>query len=254
MYDIGGSSWLLDSICTSKTEKYRKGGKSMNIVNIASRFVDLALKHERWDEVKTLPANEVQVLFDTMVAAGFDPKKVVSGKLVGHYRDQDGSSTGETYSINSVCPFKVVSQEDDDYYFATGWLDCVLRRVVYGSIRQKEDRKKLIEAVTKEIERSVPLTPVQLTPEGDLLREYPPSTLAFGLEYFVNHTRDDRELSSCVGVHEYCNGWMDRMQATKTHDAIVCRRCHLRVLFSKEVKTYGDLRQALASQQVQVSA
>ena len=226
----------------------------MDIVSITSRFVDLGLKYKRWDEVKTLPADEMQALFDTVSAAGFDVKKVVLGKLVGHYRDQDGSSTGETYPINGLCPFKVVSQEDGDHYFATGWLDCALRRVIYGSTRQNEDREKLIKVMTGEIERSVPLAPIQLTPEGDLLREYPPGTLAFGLEYFVDHTRNDRQLSSCVGIHEFCNCWMDRTRATKTHDAIVCRGCHLRVLFPKEVKTYGDLRQALASQQVQVPA
>jgi hypothetical protein len=220
---------------------------------MATRFVDLALKHKRWDEVKTLPEDEVQILLDTVSAAGFHAKKVVAGKLVGHYRDQDGSSTGETYPINSLCPFKAIG-EDGDHYFATGWLDCALRRVVYGGTRQNERREELVEVMTEEIERSVPLEPIQLTPEGDLLREYPPSTLAFGLEYFVKHTRDENNLGSCVGVHEFCNCWMDRSRATKTHDAVVCRGCHLRVLFPKEVKTYGDLRQALASQRVQVPA
>ncbi len=226
----------------------------MDIVSIASRFVDLALKYKRWDEVNELPNNEVQVLFEIVVAAGFEPKCIVLGKLKGNYLDQDGSRTGKTYPINSLCPFKAVNQEGGDHYFATGWLDCALRRVVYGSTRQNENRKKLIEVMTEEIERSIPLKPIQLTPEGDLLREYPPSTPAFGLEYFVKHTRDENDLGSCVGVHEFCNCWMDRARATKTHDAIVCRRCHLRVLFPKEVKTYGDLRQALASQQIQVPA
>ena len=221
------------------------------MTDAATRFVDLALKYKRWDEVKTLPADEVQILFDTVSAAAFNPKKVMPGKLVGHYRDQDGSSTGETYPINSLCPFKVVSDEDgDDHYFATGWLDCALRRAVYGSTRQTEGREKLIEVMAEEIERSVPLEPIQLTSEGDFLREYPPSTLAFGLEYFVKHARDENNLGSCVGVHEFCNSWMDRTRATKTHDAIVCRGCHLRVLFYKEVKTYGDLRQVLAFQRV----
>jgi hypothetical protein len=222
--------------------------------DVATRFVDLALKHKRWDEVKTLPADQIQILFDTVSAAGFNPKKVAPGKLVGHYRDQDGSSTGETYPINGLCQFKVVGQEDGDHYFATGWLDCALRRAVYGMTRQNEGREKLIEVMAEEIERSVPLEPIQLTPEGDLLREYPPSTLVFGLEYFVKHIRDENNLDSCVGVHEFCNCWMDRMRATKTHDAIVCRGCHLRVLFPKEVKSYGDLRQALASQWVQIPA
>ncbi len=220
--------------------------------DVATRFVDLTLKYKRWDEVKTLPADEVQILFDIVSAAGFNPKKVTQGKLVGHYRNQDGSSTGKTYPINSLCPFKVTGEDGEDNYFATGWLDCALRRVVYGSPRHNDNREKLVEVITEEIERSVPLEPIQLTPEGDLLREYPPSTLVFGLEYFVKHTRDENNLGSCVGTHMYCSGWMDRRGATKTHDALVCRHCHLRVLFPKEIKTYGDLRQALAAAHRQV--
>ncbi len=214
---------------------------------VATQFVDLALKYE-WGKVKKLPDVEVQVLFEVVAAAGFDPKKVRQGNIVGHYRDQDGSNTGETYPINGLCPFKVVSQEDGDQYFATGWLDCALRRVVYGAARKKEGREQLIETIASEIERSVPLTPIHLTSEGDHLCEYPPNTLAFGLEYFVDHTRDNHELNSCVGIHMHCNCWMDRHRATSTHDAIVCRGCHLRVLFPKKVMTYGELRQALASQ------
>lgn len=225
----------------------------MSTASIASQFVDLVLKRGQWDKVKELPVDEVQMLFATVSAAGFDPKEVVLGKLVGHYHDQDGN-TGETYPINSLCSFKVVNQEDDYHYFATGWLDCALRRVVFGATRQKESRDQLIEVIATEIKRSVPLQPVQLTPESDLLREYPPSTLAFsGLAYFVEHTRDDRKLDGCVGVHKYCNSWMDRRRATGTHDAIVCRGCHLRVLFPKEVKTYGELRRVLATQHTPVS-
>lgn len=224
------------------------------MMDVATRFVDLALKYKRGDDVKMLPADEIQVLFETVSAAGFNPKKVMLGKLVGNYLDQDGSPTGETYPINSLCPFKVINQKGEEHYFATGWLDCALRRVVYDSMRQAVDREKLIGAMTEEIKRSVPLTPIQLTPEGDMLREYPPNTVLFGLEYFVDHTRDDRKLSCCVGVHEYCNSWMDRMQATETHDAIVCRGCHLRVLFPKEVETYGDLRKALAAKRAQTPA
>ncbi|OGI16355.1 MAG: hypothetical protein A2Z52_01790 [Candidatus Moranbacteria bacterium RBG_19FT_COMBO_42_6] len=66
------------------------------------------------------------------------------------------------------------------------------------------------------------------------------------LEYFVNHARDEHNLESTVGLHEYCNGWMDRQRSTKTHDIIVCRKCHLRIPFPKEIKTYGEFRQAMA--------
>ena len=177
---------------------------------VASQFVDLVLKHERWDKVKELADDEVRVLFAVVSAAGFEPKAVVPGKLVGHCLDEDGSRTGETYPINKLCPFKVVSQEGGDHYFATAWLDCALRYAVARATRGGENRDQLIEVIRSEIERSVPLQPIQLTPEGDMLREYPRQALAFGLEYFVDHARDDHELGSCVGVHGYCNGWMDR--------------------------------------------
>lgn len=208
-------------------------------ISIEERFVDIALKYD-WEKVKELSDEEVQVLLETVSAAGFEPKSVVPGKLKGDYLEQNGSRTGDTYPINELCPYKVVSQEDGDDYFATGWLDEALCRVVHA--RNREDSQQLIEAIRSGIERSIPLQPVQLTSEGDLLREYPPSVHG---EYFVDHTRDTNKLNSCVGVHMYCGGWMDRNRATKTRDAIVCRSCHLRVLFPKEVKTYGELRRAL---------
>ncbi|MEK9154758.1 MAG: hypothetical protein AAB596_01670 [Patescibacteria group bacterium] len=208
----------------------------MKTTEIAASFVNLALKHD-WSKVKELSADEVQILFATVFAAGFEPTKVVPGKLVGHYRDQDGSSTGETYPINGYCPYKVISRDGDDHYRASGWLN----RALYFASRET-DRQERIKAIQHEIERSVPLKPIQLTSDGDFLREYPPSG-----DYFVDHTRDDRELSSCVGIHDFCNCWIDRTRATKTHDAIVCRGCHLRVLFPKEIETYGELRQVLAS-------
>ncbi len=215
----------------------------MKTTEIATSFVDLALKND-WSKVKELSAGEVQILFATVFAAGFEPTKVVLGKLVGHYRDQDGSSTGETYPINSSCPYKVISRDGDDHYYATGWLE-----YAWYFVKRGTDRQEQIKAIQHEIERSVPLKPIQLTAEGDLLREYP---LSDG--YFVDHTRDDRELSDCVGVHDFCNGWMDRTRATETHDAIVCDSCPLRVLFPKEIKTYGELRQVLASEFAQVPA
>ncbi|MFA6537503.1 MAG: hypothetical protein WCT18_03860 [Patescibacteria group bacterium] len=219
----------------------------MDIATITPQFVDLALKH-KWGEVKELPAEEIQILFEVVAAAGFNPKEIVPANLTGDYRDQGGNKTGEKFLINRFSPFKVVGQENSDHYFATGWLDCALRRVVFGATRQKENREQLIVAMQSEIERSVPLEPIQLTPEGDRLCEYPPRFYELGgLEYFVDHTRDDRNLSLCVGIHKCCGGWMDRHNVTDSHDVVICRSCHLRVLFSKEIKTYGELREALAT-------
>jgi len=214
---------------------------------VAARFVDLALSCQWWSEVEELPDNEVQVFLDVL-AAGFNPGFIVPGKLKGEYLDQTGRKTGEVYSINWGFPFKVISPEKEDDYIATGWLDCALRRVVSGGPRRGESREQLVEAIEREIERSIPLEPIQLTTEGDLLCEYPPNPLAFSsLAYFVDHTQDSGKLASCVGVHMFCGGWMDRRQATATHDAIMCRNCQLKVFFPKKIKTYGGLRQFLTT-------
>lgn len=209
------------------------------IVGVATRFVDLVLKYKRWDKIEELSAEEIQVLFEIVLAAGFEPKEIVLDKLVGHYLDQGGSRTGDTYPINNLCPYKVVNQEGENDFFATGWLDRTLRQVTLGAtLLNGENRNRLINVISVEIELSAPLKPIRLTSEGDFLCETPPS---------VNHTRDNDRLGCTAGVHKYCNSWMDRIRATQTHDAIVCRKCHLRVLFPKEVETYGELRQVLAA-------
>jgi hypothetical protein len=217
------------------------------IAVLAEQFVSLVLKHEKWDKVENLPPDDVKTLFCTVSMAGFAATGVIPGKLLGNYLDQGGSRTGETYPINSFCPFKVVGEKGDDY-FATGWLDCAFRRVVYGLQRQNETQPEIVKAMAEEIERSRPLEPIQLTPQEDFLCEYPPTSHFSGLTHFVTHARDCDNLAVCIGCHMFCDGFMDRIRATETHDAIVCRRCHLRVLFPKEIKTYGELRKAFASE------
>jgi|GEM_PF-699346 len=230
---------------------------------IEKRFVELAKKYKNeWQGSKLkLWEDEIAVLFEVVTAAGFNPKEVVSGQLLGRYRDNDGY-TGETFVINTHCPFKVLGQGDNgpyEHYHATGWLNEAIRRVLIGGISQSAIRavygnlpegkgepiEEAVEAIRLEIKRSIPLWPIQLTSEGDILEEYP---LSVDRGYFVDHARDTNEFSSsCVGIHKFCNGYVDRNRATETHDAIRCRQCGVRVLFPKEVKTYGDLRSYFAS-------
>lgn len=157
---------------------------------VATRFVDLTLEYRSWDKVIVLSSGEMRIILDIVSAAGFEVKEVVVRKLVGE----------KPYPINSLCPFKVIGGDGKDYIFATGWLDCALQCVVNGITWQNKGRDELIEAIIEEIQRSIPLKPIQITSKRDFLCENPPSTLGFGPEYFVNHTRDKDELSrSCVG-------------------------------------------------------
>ena len=230
----------------------------METTDISRSFVVLAAKHD-WLKVTELPAEEVQILFNVVAAAGFEPKEVIPGNLVGHEREQGGGETDETYLINTLCPYKVVGQDGSDDCPATGWLDSILKSVLaifHEKFPSTWGWVDLVEAVYGEIERSIPLKPIRLTPEGEKLREYPPHRGYPRLgNYFVDHTRDGHELnynSLGVGVHARCGGLVCRVDVTETLDALVCKVCNLRVLFPKLTKTYGELRTFLASTFVQV--
>ena len=204
---------------------------------IAELFVDLLDSHRQaWTNNTELPRHEMQILFEVVATAGFNPKMIILGRLV-----DEGN-----FTINRFCPFKVIDQKGKDDYLATGWLDCMFTRALRN--QRTEDRAQIIEVVKAEIERSIPLEPIQLTEQGDHLCEYPPSVRTFGPKYLISHTRDTSEIGSCVGVHEHCDGWVDRREATALHDALVCRACSMRILFPKDVKTYGDLRKSLEQQ------
>lgn len=223
---------------------------SEKMIDVTRRLVNLILKYPHWGEVKSLTEEEIRVLADIVAAAGFEEKKLVLGRLHGHYMDQDGSRTGETYSINQVCPMKVTDTSDKDDYYATGWLDCAFRYVISEAKNYGEDLEKLAYLIALQIRASIPLAPIRLNAEGDFLRELnhqAPSILAGPYGYFARRLRDEDEIGSHdVGVHKSCGGFMDVITAATERNAICCRRCYLRVYFSKNVKTYGDLRRELA--------
>ena len=118
-------------------------------------------------------------------------------------------------------------------------------RLVDREIKAETPKTRLLRKIIKKIAQSVPFEPIQLTIEGDYLQECPSSSEKINPRFMLDHTRDNHTLDSRIGMHKYCNSWMDRNHATATHDAIICRGCHIRILFPKEVKTYGDLRKAL---------
>jgi hypothetical protein len=210
-----------------------------DVTDVATRFVDLALRYSDWNKVKVedLHGDEVSIFLETIRAAGFGDVKIIMGKLVGRERDCDGRYSGETWQINETCPYKVTSSEGVDHHPASVWLNGLMG-VVKSSTQQDLNLQQIIERVQLEIERSVPLKPIQLSDVGDFLLEYPPSNTMT----FPDHSKDDNKLSSCVGIHEHCHGWVDRKRTSKTHDVLVCRSCFLRIVFPAEIKTYGELR------------
>jgi len=206
--------------------------EAVRVTDIAERFVDLALKHD-WAKVTSLPDDEVRALFDFVSAMYYETEAVVYGQLKDSKHDAFGDKTGEMYTVNDFCPFQVVSEGGYGHHTATYHLNDTLRSVVLGVKRERKDREQLIREIGLEIEHNTPLEPIKLTPEGDMLGEYPGS-----------HARDTSQIGS--SVHRYCNGWVDRRRATKEHDVLFCRVCCLRIYIPREIITYGDLRAEMA--------
>jgi len=118
----------------------------------------------------------------------------------------------------------------------------------------------------------MPFQPIILTREGDtlMLPEQPKlhdeclqevevyirlptdlDALELGMYPFAEMVANDPELiggtssyreSTMWGQHEECGGLLWVPKISKSHRAIVCQNCNLRVPIPIEIKTYGELR------------
>lgn len=205
------------------------------IEKVAADFVDLVLKHKVDFETlwsgSIVTADEMKVLFSVVHTAGFDLKEIILGEYYTSHETQ------KEYW------FLVKNSENQVNDYATMWLRKAIHRVIFCQ-ENYGNTGRTVEALRVDIEHSIPLVPIQLTVQGDLLKEYPVQGVALGLSK-TNHTRDYDHVGLTPGVHAFCNSWFDRHAATAIYDVLCCRSCYLRVYFPKEVKTYGELRKAL---------
>ncbi|MBD3250853.1 hypothetical protein GF380_00015 [Candidatus Uhrbacteria bacterium] len=183
-----------------------------------------------------------QVVIAILNSAGFEELVTVTpGECRGNYLDQDGSATGETYSVNPYSKLIVYDQSpfDDEKpsvdSAATQWLDRICRDI------KQRDLKDAASYVLFQCMETRPLEPILLNAFNERLLEYPPN------HPMGKHTRDHDELGSCIGIHDICRGWVDLKHISRTHHAIVCRSCGLRVVIPVDIQTYGQLRGWLAT-------
>ena len=60
--------------------------------------------------------------------------------------------------------------------------------------------------------------------------------------------KGDRKLECCIGIHEFCDGWIDIVRVSETHQVLYCRRCNLRRLIPLEVDTWEKLEAHMSMQ------
>jgi hypothetical protein len=200
-------------------------------------FAELARKFQGTSWMEVGPAERDEVVSHVLRSAGLDHHHLEVRQLRDHYRDQDGSSTGETYLVNTCCPLTVVGVEQvsldrqvvADDYRATLWLSNTVSEVA-----SERDAGQAIAKLARIIVDSKPLTPIRLTRFGDDLVE------ARSLD---DHARDGDVIWKKTVVHNRCRGILELHPCSDEWRALTCRRCHLRVRVPVGVTTFGQLRE-----------
>jgi len=214
-------------------------------IEIARQFVELALKYKSWHATNPFLSTEEVLVLDSIVeTAGFEFGEIKFGEAWMKDSDMGGEMPG--IAINTRCPYMVTNEDGKAHEFATGWLDRLLNRVVRHVKREDEKPDQIIYIVASEIERSIPLEPIQLTLEDDFLCEFPPETTERG-ENLIDHVRDEDfcRRSKFAGMHECCKGEIILRDVNRKYDVLRCTSCEMRVIISKGVRTYGELRTAM---------
>jgi hypothetical protein len=84
------------------------------------------------------------------------------------------------------------------------------------------------------------IEPIIITKYGEALAPYPGSA--------EKREPEKYKLSTCVGVHAICDGWIDINEVSPTHSALTCRVCKLRVVIPKEVDTWAKLQEYMRTE------
>ncbi len=94
-----------------------------DINKLANQFIDLAAAKK--SQTSDLALAEIETLLQLVKLAGFNAEKIIPGKIIGTYHDDDDSPTHIISAINSLLKYKVIGHNHEDMIFATGWLECV---------------------------------------------------------------------------------------------------------------------------------
>jgi hypothetical protein len=149
--------------------------------------------------------------------------------------------------VNSLCPCKLLTAENNNDQSATGWLDSMLRYVVdlaHGrAVLDPEPRQLLIGKVVLEIQRSVPLVPILLTSDGDKMGETPrKANWQQKYAYLVDHVRDTDRVSN-GGVHVCCGGSIHIIETVPgKKKKLHCAWCGLDERIPVYITTFEELR------------
>jgi hypothetical protein len=185
---------------------------------------------------------DAPIIKDAVKLAGYEVNRLEEDKLFHQHR---GEGIKHDFIVNKRCPFIVVNQEGINDPIATAWLDSIFSVAMVLRV-SKNDRVEKEMLLLKELKQMLPIQPIRLTADGDILMDQlsPIELLPDGYKFPDYVTQDEDAISNTLtGIHKYCGGFMECMRVTEKHKALVCRKCHLRILIPKEIATYAELRE-----------
>jgi hypothetical protein len=201
------------------------------VTGIGNQFVDLIVLSYQGD-ITLISEYNTQMLFDLLTITGFDPKKVIT--------------KAEVCGSGYVPSFKVENAYGDDKY-ATSLLNALSNMVISGRRDYHKDKQSLAEDINEAIRKVIPLEPIKLTPYGDMLCEEDIRVQVNNPDFVLHakHIQDSDLLRySSIGKHQRCGSILDLRDVSESYNVITCRSCYLRLPITKEIKTYGELREA----------
>ena len=184
-------------------------------------FLDL------FDDKKRLPSPKRLKLTRQLVeAAGYEIVVFEPGNV--HGRNITGPDESESYVANPITKLRVCSHDDNTE--PSIWLEQLTSRLS-GVIRH-QGREAAAEKLTESLSKPGPFKPVVISKFGE--------TICETFSQNLTHSGDDHSLS--LVTHMVCQCYVDLKSVSPSHNALVCRGCHMRVVIPKSLATVGDLR------------
>jgi len=212
-------------------------------------FVLLVRCSGDWRRVDSLPEDDLEIVRTLIKVAGFEVASIAppEGGCKMSYTAHD-PHTGEGHSVPQWCSLRVLGHDGKENRFATRWLSWVSGMIV-------ATEGPIYKSVYEKVLEIIPLPPIRLATESAMhfLCQPPLVPNAQDDSHFVLSVRDKNQLSPhlAVGIHSCeereCNGLVTFEQSSDGWNTLRCKSCGVLLGFKsdKQVRTYGDLREAM---------
>ncbi len=167
--------------------------------------------------------------------AGYEIVSLENGKVYGReILDVDES---RSFVANPLSELRVLGIDENSE--PSCYLEMLWRRA--AGLLKHPGREEALSYLNNEVTSHVgPFKPVVVSTLGEMISE------TFSQNY--KHDGEETRLANSGRItHGICRSYVDLKLISPTHNALVCRGCHMRIPIPMEVETIGQLRAHFAS-------